>query len=367
VTLRRTETGGLALIVLMFGLAAWGWVSAGGHGAVPVHWDLAGDPNGYAPPVVAFGVAPIASLLVLGVLLVIPRVDPRREHLLQSEKAYSVIGLAILGFLAVVQVLAVTAALSGHFQAGVLTASLGLLLAVIGNYFGKLRSSWFVGLRTPWTLSSELSWDRTHRLGGRIFVAAGLLCLLLSIVSSGLALLALLLSLIGAAPVVVVYSYLVWRADPAPGRQARAMPSRLRLGVLLAVLGAVLVGAAVAIITFTSPGKVLTGSDRVRVLAYSEPQTDNLMAAYRADDYAAATRDFDAVMRRGLTQAVFESARQTVTRTDGVYLSRSVSEVLEMRGYTTVVYRDRFSSRDIVMSVSFAAASPHQVTGWWFH
>ena len=56
----------------------------------------------------------------------------------------------------------------------VLLAAVGLVLMVVGNYLGKVRSNFFFGIRTPWTLSSELSWNRTHRLAGRLLVALGL-------------------------------------------------------------------------------------------------------------------------------------------------------------------------------------------------
>jgi len=87
---------------------------------------------------------------------------------------------------------------------------------VIGNVLGKVRSNFMFGIRTPWTLTSYRSWNRTHRLGGRLMVALGLVVIgatalglrgepLFAIVGGG-----------GGTLVVgvVVYSYLAWRADP---------------------------------------------------------------------------------------------------------------------------------------------------------
>jgi uncharacterized membrane protein len=55
----------------------------------------------------------------------------------------------------------------------------GILFIVIGNYMGKIRPNWFMGIRTPWTLSSEEVWNKTHRFGGRVFMAGGALMIIM--------------------------------------------------------------------------------------------------------------------------------------------------------------------------------------------
>ncbi|MEA2121864.1 MAG: hypothetical protein EGMGGAKC_01197 [Dehalococcoides mccartyi] len=90
----------------------------------------------------------------------------------------------------------------------------GLLLALLGNMFGKLRPTWFVGIRTAWTLSSDLSWDKTHRLGGRVFVGAGLLMILAGITGFAWLMIASLAGLLLGIIGLFVYSYLVWKKDP---------------------------------------------------------------------------------------------------------------------------------------------------------
>jgi uncharacterized membrane protein len=93
-------------------------------------------------------------------------------------------------------------------------AGIGVVLIVVGNYLGKVRSNFFFGIRTPWTLSSELSWNRTHRLGGRLSVLIGLVALLTPVFPwAGVVALAV------GAPimviVLVIYSYVQWNRDPA--------------------------------------------------------------------------------------------------------------------------------------------------------
>jgi uncharacterized membrane protein len=83
------------------------------------------------------------------------------------------------------------------------------MFMVIGNYFGKTRKNFFLGIRTPWTLASDEVWGRTHRLAGRLFILQGL------IMFAGVLFeipVAVLLGMVGVIVVVpVVYSYVVYR------------------------------------------------------------------------------------------------------------------------------------------------------------
>jgi uncharacterized membrane protein len=97
----------------------------------------------------------------------------------------------------------------------IVPVGLGILFLVTGNYFGRLRSNFVAGIRTPWTLSSELSWNRTHRAAGRLFVGLGLLLALLGLTGSWTAtwIVALGGTFTGVG-FLFVYSYLVWKRDP---------------------------------------------------------------------------------------------------------------------------------------------------------
>ena len=90
-----------------------------------------------------------------------------------------------------------------------------MLFIVLGNFLGKIRPNWFVGVRTPWTLSSKLSWDKTHRLAGWLFMLMGVLFFPVRAVSKRRGSLIAML-VIDALCVVwmIVYSYLVYRNDP---------------------------------------------------------------------------------------------------------------------------------------------------------
>jgi uncharacterized membrane protein len=93
--------------------------------------------------------------------------------------------------------------------------AVGAMLVLTGNQLGKSRSMYMMGIRTPWTLASEEVWIRTHRLAGKLMVAAGLLAILLALlpVPPALMMQGMLMAVLGAAAIPVVYSWLLWRRE----------------------------------------------------------------------------------------------------------------------------------------------------------
>ena len=101
----------------------------------------------------------------------------------------------------------------------------GGLFVVLGNLLGKVRPNWFVGIRTPWTLSSKLAWDRTHRAGGWVFVLLGVLTMATAVLHAGWALRVLGVAGVASLLGLVVYSYVLWRRDPEKTPPAGTQPA----------------------------------------------------------------------------------------------------------------------------------------------
>ena len=132
------------------------------------------------------------------------------HRILSFGRVYDFLHTATLAFLLFVTVLALRAASGEHVP--VLQATcvgIGLLLIVTGNFLGKVRRNFFVGIRTPWTLANEEVWLRTHRLGGKTFVLGGVLMLASVGVGASVGLCSLVA--VVAALVPAVYSYVVYR------------------------------------------------------------------------------------------------------------------------------------------------------------
>lgn len=198
-------------------LSAWAWPQIPAGARIPIHWNAGGSPNGYAEKLFGLLFVPLLGVAILLLLAVIPQLEPRRVNLWQSARAYNVLWTAFTAVLSVVHTSIVLNAVGRSVNTRfVAVAVAGVILTVLGNYLGKVRSNFFVGIRTLWTLSSELSWNKTHRLVGRLFVVLGLALLLTLWIDNSALSLGLMLTGIGLiAACSYVYSYVTWKQDPA--------------------------------------------------------------------------------------------------------------------------------------------------------
>lgn len=179
---------------------------------VPTHWDASGRATGFmAKPWGAF-LLPLAAggvwLLVVG----LRRVDPRREHYALFEETFWLALNLITALMLVFQALVILAGLGFGFDMGrAIAAVVGVMLLALGNYLPRLRSNWWMGIRTPWTLESETVWRKTHRFGGRLLVVAGLVTLATLPLPDRMRVPVLPVSVAVMALASVIYSYVVWR------------------------------------------------------------------------------------------------------------------------------------------------------------
>lgn len=208
---------GGALVLAMVAVSAWAWPQIPDDALVPIHWGPDGEADGFGSKWVGLIGIPLVGAAVVALLAFLPRIEPRRRNLERSATAYLAVGIAVTAFLAGLHVFAVLAALGGDPDiAALATIGSGIVFIVIGNFLGKTRSNWFFGIRTPWTLSSDRAWARTHRLGGLLFVGVGAAVLLATVlVGPERAIWLMLAGLLAGTIGLVVYSYLVWRDDPA--------------------------------------------------------------------------------------------------------------------------------------------------------
>ncbi len=184
---------------------------------IPSHWNAAGVINGYSSKPLGLFLIPVLSLLLASMFLVLPRIDPLHAN---YEKFYTYyIGLIVVFevFFLAFQGLILASALGIPFQIDQLLAPMmGGMFIYLGMMLGKAKRNWFVGIRTPWTLSSEEVWDRTHEVGGRLFLAAGIVSML-GFFSKEYALLLILTPVLAVAIFSVVYSYYLYQKVESRG------------------------------------------------------------------------------------------------------------------------------------------------------
>jgi len=214
--LRNFYVVAAAGIGIQLALAAWGFAQVGFGATVPNHWGPDGQVDGYGPAWLSFLMAPVVSIGITVLFGFIPRVEPRRENLRRSAAAYRQLGIAVIALFTLVQAGVVLASTGRDVPMALLMGlGIGILFMVIGNRLGTVRANYMFGIRTPWTLTSDLAWDKTHRLMGRLFFVSGLVLVLLSLFGRPEVVLAAMLVLIGLILVVgFAYSYRVWKTDP---------------------------------------------------------------------------------------------------------------------------------------------------------
>jgi len=208
----RTELPQLTLIAGMFILAAIKWPSTPER--IPIHFDVAGRPDGYGGRFVGLLLFPLVVLAIYLLLRFVPRIDPGRANYARFWTTYTIIRTVVIASFAGIYVVMLRSIDVGRLDPGLLELIMGALFISLGAFSGKIRPNWFIGIRTPWTLSSKVSWTRTHRLGGWLMIVAGAVTVVLALTLPGAALLAGGGALLAAFIASTIYSYVVWRSDP---------------------------------------------------------------------------------------------------------------------------------------------------------
>src|SRR2546426_2984594 len=163
---------GFVVAAVALAIGVWAWPRLPDR--VATHWDIHGVPDGYSSRLFAVLITPVILVVINGVFRILPRLDPRRANYEKFQDTYWLIANAVALFLLGVHVLVMINGLGRPVaMSRLMPVAVGLLFVVLGNSLSRVQPTWFVGIRTPWTLSSDTVWRKTHRTGGFPFVIAG--------------------------------------------------------------------------------------------------------------------------------------------------------------------------------------------------
>lgn len=188
--------------------AAYPWLPA----VMATHWGMHDIANGFMSKGIGVFFIPVMMVGLALLLFWLPTTDPLRNNYAAFKKEYLWLVATIMAFFLALQIAILAWNLGLPFSMStVVLPSMGLLFFVMGMIMPRLRRNWYVGIRTPWTLSSDAVWTETHKVGGIVFQILGVLMFGILLFPSNMAFALLLGSVVIASLGVVVYSYVVYR------------------------------------------------------------------------------------------------------------------------------------------------------------
>lgn len=180
---------------------------------VPTHWGINGQVNAWGSRNITLFLPPALIIGLYLLFLILPYFDPKKENYQKFSGAYHGFKTVMMIFFLVIYLITGFSGLGYQLPVDkIITAMMGVLFLLIGSYLPKLKTNWFIGIRTPWTLSSETVWQKTHEAGGKLFMLEGLLILFSLLILKGVWLFSFfIISILLMVIFVFVYSYWLYR------------------------------------------------------------------------------------------------------------------------------------------------------------
>lgn len=199
----------LLIIVLSFFIGAFSYAYM--PDIMPTHWNAQGEIDGYMDKFWGLFLLPMISFGIFALFVYLPKFEPRKNNLEAFKDYYEAIALITVGFLFYIYILSILAAIGYQFNmVQMMAPAFGALLYYVGVVLEKTKSNFFVGIRTPWTISDEVVWENTHKLGGKLFKASGIIALFGAFFKE-IAFVLIIVPVLASSVVVMVYSYLEYR------------------------------------------------------------------------------------------------------------------------------------------------------------
>lgn len=163
----------LSVAAAMIGFAFLTAARLPADAVLPIHWNAAGQADRFSPALPALLMPAGVVLLTTLIFAAIPRIEPLQERLEASSAVLRASWLGLLGVMLVIEAAIGLPAWGIALPVNAIMLAMGLMLLWIGNVLPKSRPGFFVGIRTPWTLTDTDNWIATHRLGGKLMMGAG--------------------------------------------------------------------------------------------------------------------------------------------------------------------------------------------------
>ncbi|MFH0956362.1 MAG: SdpI family protein, partial [Candidatus Aenigmatarchaeota archaeon] len=182
------------------------------------HWGIRGNVDGYMQkPLAAFLMPAMLAAMAL-LFFAIPRIDPLKANIDKFRGHYYGFIVVFCAFILLLhlQVLLWNVGIRIN-PASTMPLAMGVLFYYMGVMVENAKRNWFIGIRTPWTLSSDSVWDKTHRLGGRLFKVAGIIALF-GVLFPAFAFYFVIVPVLSVVFYTIIYSYLEFKKEERIGK-----------------------------------------------------------------------------------------------------------------------------------------------------
>jgi len=177
------------------------------------HWNIRGEVDGYMSKFWGLFLMPIISVGLLLLFVLIPKIDPLKANIEKFRKYYDGLVVLMIVFLFYLYLLTILWNRGMRFNMiQLLAPALGILFYYCGVLVENAKRNWFIGIRTPWTLSSDKVWEKTHKIGGRLFKVTGVVALL-GVLLPDYAIFFVLVPILLVAAYTIVYSYFEYQKE----------------------------------------------------------------------------------------------------------------------------------------------------------
>jgi len=171
------------------------------------HWNFQGRVDNYVSKFWGLLMIPLLSASMFLLFIIIPKIDPLKHNIEKFRKYYDYFMVLMLLFLLYIYALILIWNMGIIFNmTQAISPAFGILFFYIGILVENAKRNWFVGIRTPWTLSNEKVWNKTHKLGGKLFKIAALVAFL-GFIFTKYAVFFLIVPIVLVAVYTLVYSY----------------------------------------------------------------------------------------------------------------------------------------------------------------
>jgi uncharacterized membrane protein len=179
------------------------------------HWNVHDQVDGYMPKFWGVFLLPLITLGMFGLFLIVPSIDPLKANIAQFHEAFNLFIVLVVGFMIYLYglTLAWNLGYNNFKMSGAMLPALGLLFIFIGFLMKQAKRNFFIGIRTPWTLSSDTVWNETHRVGAILFIISGALAFIGGFFGGTTAFWLLFVPIIGSTIFLLVYSYILYRRE----------------------------------------------------------------------------------------------------------------------------------------------------------